>query len=146
MQTREATSGVHNATAPVDAAAVREELERILASPQFRSQVVHLQGLAVLSHADEGSDKRSPQRNGSRGRGGGSRRAREDSRQSSVPISSRSFARIGGVEPCRRGKRQAESTTQRLPWTRRRFAKSSRGFSPVLSSDLKSFICKDWRC
>ena len=41
MQTREATSGVHNGTAPVDPAAVREELERILASPQFRNSKRH---------------------------------------------------------------------------------------------------------
>ena len=41
MQTREATGGVHNGTAPVDPAAVREELERILASPQFRNSKRH---------------------------------------------------------------------------------------------------------
>src|ERR1035438_4049524 len=41
MQTREATSGVHNGAAPVDPAAVREELERILASPQFRNSKRH---------------------------------------------------------------------------------------------------------
>src|ERR1022692_3463052 len=41
MQTREATGGGHNGTAPVDPAAVREELEWILASPQFRNSKRH---------------------------------------------------------------------------------------------------------
>src|ERR1035441_4536820 len=41
MQTREATSGVHNGAAAGDAAAVRGELERILASPQFRNSKRH---------------------------------------------------------------------------------------------------------
>lgn len=41
MQIKEAINGVHNGTAPVDPAAVREELERILASPQFRNSKRH---------------------------------------------------------------------------------------------------------
>jgi hypothetical protein len=41
MQPKEATNGVHNRTAPADPAAVRGELERILASPQFRNSKRH---------------------------------------------------------------------------------------------------------
>src|ERR1019366_8377080 len=41
MQPKEATNGVHNGTAPADADAVRGELERLLASPQFRSSKRH---------------------------------------------------------------------------------------------------------
>ena len=41
MQPKEATNGVHNGTAPADPAAVRGELERILASPQFRNSKRH---------------------------------------------------------------------------------------------------------
>ncbi|MCX6629934.1 MAG: hypothetical protein NTW28_20140, partial [Candidatus Solibacter sp.] len=41
MQQKDATNGVHNGTAPVDAAAVRGELERILSSPQFRNSKRH---------------------------------------------------------------------------------------------------------
>ncbi|MGD0777434.1 MAG: hypothetical protein ABSC05_31850 [Candidatus Solibacter sp.] len=41
MQTKEANGALHNPTAPLDVAAVREELERILASPQFRNSKRH---------------------------------------------------------------------------------------------------------
>jgi hypothetical protein len=41
MQPKVATDGIHNGTAPADADAVRGELERILASPQFRNSKRH---------------------------------------------------------------------------------------------------------
>src|SRR5450759_524717 len=41
MQPKVATNGIHNGTAPADPAPVRGELERILASPQFRNSKRH---------------------------------------------------------------------------------------------------------
>ena len=41
MQTKEGIGGVPNGAAPADPAAVRQELERILASPQFRNSKRH---------------------------------------------------------------------------------------------------------
>ena len=48
MQTREALGGIHNGAAPVDPAVVREELERILASPQFRNSKRHSSFLRLV--------------------------------------------------------------------------------------------------
>jgi hypothetical protein len=41
MQQKVATNGIHNGTAPAEPAAVRDELGRILASPQFRNSKRH---------------------------------------------------------------------------------------------------------